>query len=56
MARNICPVGFLKLAIRIFFEIKTSRGFSFRATDNHKVLVVDYKSREDSKKCLERNW
>ena len=38
--------GFFKTGNKDIFEIKTSRGFSFRATDNHKVLVVDYKSRK----------
>src|SRR3989344_2464176 len=38
--------GFFKTGEKPVFEIKTDRGFIFRATDNHKVLTVDYKSRK----------
>jgi len=41
--------GFFKTGEKNVFEIKTSRGFSFKATDNHKVLVVDYKTRKVQK-------
>jgi ribonucleotide reductase class II len=41
--------GFFKTGEKDVFEIKTKRGFSFCATDNHKVLVADYKSRKIQK-------
>ena len=38
--------GFFKTGDTDVYEIKTSRGFSFRATANHKVRVVEYRSRK----------
>jgi intein-encoded DNA endonuclease-like protein len=41
--------GFFKTGDKQVFEIKTDRGFSFKATDNHKVLVSEYRSRKVSR-------
>ena len=41
--------GFFKTGEKSVFEIKTARGFSFKATGNHKVLTVNYKSRKTQK-------
>ncbi len=38
--------GFFKTGDKQVFEIKTERGFSVKATANHEVLVVDYRSRK----------
>lgn len=38
--------GFFRTGTREIFEIKTGRGFSFRATANHRVLTVSYRSRK----------
>ncbi len=38
--------GFFKTGKKEVFKVQTDRGFSFKATDNHKVLLVDYKSRK----------
>jgi len=38
--------GFFKTGVKGVFEVKTDRGFSFKATENHQVLVVDYKTRK----------
>lgn len=38
--------GFFKTGDKELFEISTDRGFRFRATENHKVLTVSYRSRK----------
>src|SRR3989344_1572038 len=38
--------GFFKTGTKEIFEVSTDRGFSFKATANHRVLVVDYKTRK----------
>jgi intein/homing endonuclease len=38
--------GFFKVDRKTVFEIKTRRGFNFKATGNHRVLVIDYKTRK----------
>src|SRR3989338_665159 len=38
--------GFFKTGEKELFEVTTSRGFRFRATNNHKVLTVSYRSRK----------
>ncbi len=39
-------LGFFKTGRKQVFKIKTARGFTFKATQNHRVLVVDYRSRK----------
>lgn len=41
--------GFFETGIKDIFEIRTNRGFAVRATDNHKISVVDYKARKVQK-------
>lgn len=38
--------GFFKTGEKDVFEVKTTRGFKFKATNNHKVLTVEYKTRK----------
>lgn len=48
--KNYFSGGFFETGIKPIFEIKTHRGFSFKATDNHTVLVIDYRSRKIQRK------
>lgn len=44
--------AFFKTGFKDVFEILTDKGFGFKATEEHKVLVADYVSR----KILRTNW
>lgn len=38
--------GFFRTGIKKIYKVQTERGFTLKATGNHKILVVDYKSRK----------
>jgi intein/homing endonuclease len=45
-ASHFSQTGFFATGKKPVLEIKTKRGFSFKATGNHKVLVLKYRSRK----------
>ncbi len=43
---HISKKGFFETGTKKVFQVTTNRGFSFKATGNHEVLTVGYKSRK----------
>lgn len=41
-----CPTGFVMTGVKRLYNVKLSDGSSFRATSNHKVLVVSHQTRK----------
>lgn len=44
--RPYASSGFFPTGVKPVFDVQTSRGFSLRATGNHKILTVQYRSRK----------
>lgn len=40
------PTGFIKTGTKLLKQISLKGGISFKATDNHKVMVIEYQSRK----------